>query len=198
MPGVKGHVWLPAEKEGLWRTTDGGKTFTQIDSTIVQWADVIGFGKAAPGSDYPAIYITGKVSGKTGVFMSKDQGASWIRINDDRHQYGSINYAITGDMRKYGIVFVGTNGRGVVYGDISLPNSTRLVQMISLPQRIFREGTIVYAFGKDNLSLFDLKGTLLFTGHSNGTKAHIDLSKCAKGTYIARFGREIMRTVIQK
>ena len=42
-----------------------------------------------------------------------------MRINDDQHQYGSINYAITGDLRVYGRVFVATNGRGIVYGEPS-------------------------------------------------------------------------------
>jgi hypothetical protein len=45
-------------------------------------------------------------------------GASWTRINDDTHQYGALG-AITGDPRVYGRVYVGTEGRGIVYGDIA-------------------------------------------------------------------------------
>ena len=58
-------------------------------------------------------------AGVYGVYRSDDKAESFIRINDDEHQYASINYAITGDLRKYGRVFFGTNGRGVIYGDIS-------------------------------------------------------------------------------
>lgn len=119
VPGNEGHVWIPLGKGGLWLTENGGTAFVQIAKGVVEQADVVGFGMAAAGKTYPAIYITGKVAGKTGVYQSTDKGASWVRVNNDAHQYGSINYAITGDMRRYGVVFVGTNGRGVVYGDTS-------------------------------------------------------------------------------
>lgn len=119
VPGNEGHVWIPCGSKGLWLTEDGGTSFSQIAATSVERADIVGFGMAAKGKSYPAIYITGKVSGALGVFQSVDKGQTWVRLNDDEHQYGSINYAITGDMRRYGVVFVGTNGRGVVYGDTS-------------------------------------------------------------------------------
>ena len=76
----------------------------------------IGFGKAAPGEDYPAIYLVGAVDGVYGFFRSDDEAASWVRINDDEHQFGTV-YCITGDPRLYGRVYVGTGGRGTVYGD---------------------------------------------------------------------------------
>lgn len=44
--------------------------------------------------------------------------ATWIRINDDKNQFGSANTTITGDQRVYGRVYVGTNGLGIVVGDI--------------------------------------------------------------------------------
>jgi hypothetical protein len=196
-PGFSGHIWIPAGKRGLWHTDDGGKTFRQIDSTVVQSADIIGFGKAAPGETYPAIYITGKVSGKTGVSISKDKGVTWIRINDDAHQYGSISYAITGDMRKYGIVFVGTNGRGVVYGDISGVNSMTYRRNVVSIKRILLTGNIVSATGNENLNIFDLKGTLLRTGRSDGKYANVDLSGLAKGLYIAHCGSDV-KTIMKR
>lgn len=61
--------------------------------------------------------MTGSVGGVSGVFRSDDEGATWVRINDDRHQYGSINQTITGDPRIYGRVYLGTNGRGILYAD---------------------------------------------------------------------------------
>lgn len=66
-----------------------------------------------------AIYITGKVDGVLGFFRSDDAGATWIRINDDQHGYGAVDSAITGDPRVYGRVYIGTNGRGIIYGDIA-------------------------------------------------------------------------------
>ncbi|ORY73564.1 Oligoxyloglucan reducing end-specific cellobiohydrolase [Neocallimastix californiae] len=112
----EGDVWLAANKGGLFHTEDGGKTFTQINGITI--ANTIGFGKAADGSDYPALYITGKIGDVNGIFRSDDKGQNWVRINDDKNQYGTINFCITGDPRIYGRVYVCTNGFGIVYGDI--------------------------------------------------------------------------------
>jgi xyloglucan-specific exo-beta-1,4-glucanase len=116
--GNEGDVWLAAHENGLWHSTDGGNTFTKVDSAPV--VNVVGFGKAADGKTYPAIYMTGKVDGVAGFFRSDDEGSTWVRINDDQHQYGATDSAITGDPRIYGRVYIGTNGRGIVYGDISI------------------------------------------------------------------------------
>ncbi len=75
-----------------------------------------GFGKAAPHRPYPAMYLAGTLAGQAGIFRSIDEGQSWVRINDDQHQWGLI-LQITGDPRLYGRVYVGTHGRGTLYGD---------------------------------------------------------------------------------
>ena len=77
-------------------------------------------GAPAPGTDYPALYLVGVVNGVRGFFRSDDRARSWVRINDDRHQYGLVLH-ITGDPKKYGRVYVGTHGRGVLYGDPAEP-----------------------------------------------------------------------------
>ncbi len=119
VPGAKGDVWLAGgtatTSYGLWHSTDGGATFGK--QAGVDQADNIGFGKAAPGRTYPAMYTSAKIGGVRGLFRSDDAGASWVRINDDAHQWGWTGGAITGDPRIYGRVYVGTNGRGIVYGD---------------------------------------------------------------------------------
>ena len=81
-------------------------------------AQRLGFGKAAPGHAYPALYVTGQTrSGASGVFRSDDTGQTWVRINDDAHQYGYSGQEVTGDPRIYGRVYMGTNGRGIFYAD---------------------------------------------------------------------------------
>ena len=104
----------------LWRSVDGGATFTRLGN--VEVADAIGFGKAAPRRGYPAIYALAQVDGIQGVFRSDDAGSSWVRINDDQHQFATAGATITGDPRVYGRVYIGTNGRGIIQGDSHGPN----------------------------------------------------------------------------
>ncbi|GAB7191149.1 xyloglucanase [Kineococcus sp. NUM-3379] len=119
VPGLRGHVWLAGGEEGgtygLWRSTDTGATFTRVAG--VEEADAVGFGRAAPGADHPAVYVSAQVRGVRGIFRSDDAGRSWVRVNDDEHQWGWTGAAITGDPRVYGRVYVATNGRGILRGD---------------------------------------------------------------------------------
>ncbi|MBT2539808.1 RICIN domain-containing protein [Streptomyces sp. ISL-44] len=119
VPGIAGDLWIAGSAKGLLHSTDGGRTFTTL--TTVKSASALGFGKAAPGADYQALYLIGTVKDVTGVFRSTDKGAAWLRVNDDAHQWGSIGGVgvITGDPDTYGRVYVGTNGRGLQYGDPS-------------------------------------------------------------------------------
>nr|WP_127532863.1 X2-like carbohydrate binding domain-containing protein [Paenibacillus kobensis] len=119
--GIEGDLWVAGGSDttvyGLWHSTNGGASVTKLSN--VQEADVIGFGKAAPGQTYPALYTFAKIDNVRGIFRSDDAGANWVRINDDQHQYGMTNSAITGDPRIYGRVYLGTNGRGILYADPS-------------------------------------------------------------------------------
>ncbi|GAA2381168.1 xyloglucanase [Streptomyces carpaticus] len=112
VPGRTGDIWLAGG--GLWRSTDGGASFSRIGSLD---ADNIGFGAPAPGASYQALYSSGVVNGVRGIYRSTDTGATWTRINDDQHQWAWTGDAITGDPRVYGRVYLSTNGRGVIYGD---------------------------------------------------------------------------------
>ena len=121
MPGHAGDVWLaggsPTGVTGLWHSTNAGASFTKVSA--VSAAINVGFGKAAPGQSSMAVYAVATIGGVSGVFRSDDAGATWIQINDAQHQYGNAGAAITGDPRIYGRVYLGTNGRGIIYGDIS-------------------------------------------------------------------------------
>ncbi|MGW5671893.1 WD40/YVTN/BNR-like repeat-containing protein, partial [Micromonospora sp. NPDC003776] len=114
LPGAEGDIWL-AGAGGLWHSTDSGASFAPV--TGVSASVNVGFGKAAPGRTYPALFLMGTVDGKAGVYRSDDTGASWVRINDDQHQYGNAGEALTGDPRVYGRVYLGTNGRGILVAD---------------------------------------------------------------------------------
>jgi hypothetical protein len=114
-PDREGDIWL-ALFDGLYHINADGKTFSRTSG--VDELCAFGFGKAAPDSDYPALYLVGVVGGKRGIYRSDDCGKNFVLINDTAHQWASI-LLITGDMRKYGRVYVGTHGRGAIYGDIS-------------------------------------------------------------------------------
>ncbi|MDG9705479.1 twin-arginine translocation signal domain-containing protein [Streptomyces sp. DH37] len=116
-PGRTGHLWLSAKENGLFRSYDGGRTFTR-DANLAA-SHTLGFGKAAPGARHPAVYHVARLadSALTAVHRSDDGGRTWIRINDDAHQWGWTGQTITGDPRRHGRVYLGTNGRGVQYGD---------------------------------------------------------------------------------
>jgi hypothetical protein len=112
-PGREGDLWVAAF-DGLYHSANSGAHFSKLDH--VQQIHAFGFGRAAPRAAYPAIYVVGSIDGLRGIFRSTDAARSWVRINDDQHQWGLI-LQITGDPKQYGRVYVGTHGRGTVYGD---------------------------------------------------------------------------------
>ncbi|MFJ8786833.1 WD40/YVTN/BNR-like repeat-containing protein [Streptomyces sp. NPDC102476] len=114
-PGRSGDLWLSTKTNGLYRSTDGGATFTKL--TNCRASHTLAFGKAAKGAGYPAIYQVGATEAITGVYRSDDGAKSWVRVNDDRHQWGWIGATIAADPRLYGRVYIATNGRGIQYGE---------------------------------------------------------------------------------
>jgi hypothetical protein len=118
--GREGDLWAVGLRNML-HSADGGKTFTQITNapTVASAGRDFGLGKAADGKDYPAIYVAGVYNNVTGIFRSDDLGTNWVRINDDDHRYGNNPTELCGDPRIYGRVYFGTNGRGILYGDIA-------------------------------------------------------------------------------
>jgi photosystem II stability/assembly factor-like uncharacterized protein len=112
-PGRERDLWLAAF-DGLHHSAGAKHEFARIDG--VEQIHGFGFGKAAPGGKHPALYLIGTVQGQRGFFRSTDAGTTWVRINDDAHQWGLVLH-ITGDPKKFGRVYVGTHGRGTFYGD---------------------------------------------------------------------------------
>jgi hypothetical protein len=115
--GYEGNILLPRGINGLSRSTNSGATFTTV--TSVQQASFVAVGKAATGQSYPSVFISGQVTNVMGIFRSDDQGASWVRINDNQHQFGLASiHTFCADPRVFGRVYFGTEGLGIVYGDI--------------------------------------------------------------------------------
>ncbi len=105
-------LWL-ALSSGLMHSRDAGAPFKMVKKVDAAWAVAFGAPKVKDG--YPAVYLFGKVNGQSGLWRSDDEGGDWVRVNDDRHQYGDL-VAMTGDPLEYGTVYIAPQGRGVIVG----------------------------------------------------------------------------------
>ena len=113
-PNEEGVVWIPLDK-GIAKCNLKTNEMTTLSPD--QYIEQIAFGKAAPGNSTPTAYCIGKINGVEGIFRSLDGCASWQRINDAKTGFGTME-RIEGDPRIFGRVYIGTNGRGILYGDI--------------------------------------------------------------------------------
>lgn len=182
-PGFQDHLWVTGYAwDGinggfLARSTDGGLTFEDVDTTSsngkytqrIQHAEAIGFGKAAPGTSYPAIYIFGTIGGVRGIYQSIDEAKSWTRIDDAQHQYGSLSNGnfVRGDANTFGVVYRSTAGRGIA---VRIPENwvnagkySVFVNKENLPVTFINNTLLINQIGRDpyNVMLFKLDGSLL-------------------------------------
>jgi hypothetical protein len=120
--GRPGDIWLAGRTEGLWHSTNSGSSWTKLSN--VAEAFTVGFGKAAPGQSYPAVYIGGRIGSTFGIYRSDDGGANWMWMTDDSaRQYGALTVAITADRNIYGRCYSTTGFGGVIYSTIPSANA---------------------------------------------------------------------------
>lgn len=106
---------------GLNVSTDHGSTFTRIDT--VKLCDAVGVGIGKTESDPYVIYIWGVPVTEEGtdrnLWMSEDEGKTWVRVNDDQHMFGGPGNGdfVIGDMNVYGRCYMSTVGLGLAYCD---------------------------------------------------------------------------------
>ena len=115
VPGKPGVLWLAAGGGGLWRSTDSGATFHFLPA--VKQTLLLAVGKPAPGTHIPALYVYGALAdGHKGILRSVTNGTSWEEIGDPDVPVGDDPNAIAASWDTFGLVFLGTNGRGIYYG----------------------------------------------------------------------------------
>ena len=116
VPDREGDIWVAGPK-GLFRSKDSGRSFTPISGPSSCRA--VGFGKAAEGSSFPAVYIWGTIGDVEGLYRSDDEAKTWVRINDAEHEFGGPGNAqlVTGDPDHFGKVYMTTSGLGVICGE---------------------------------------------------------------------------------
>jgi photosystem II stability/assembly factor-like uncharacterized protein len=113
-PGIAGELWLATGEGGLHVSTNSGSTFTKI--ATVQRASLLALGKAGQGYTHPTLFVLGKVNNVDGVFRSVDRGATWLRIDVPSTALGTEPGVMEASLNEFGLVFVGTQGRGIYYG----------------------------------------------------------------------------------
>ena len=125
VPGQAGHLFFVIGTTGLQaphpydapmkRSHDGGRSWHDVKQTQEIWA--IGFGKAAKGKTYPAIYIAGYANGdrEPAIYRSIDDAETWQKLTS--YPAGNIDAirAISGDMNIYGRIYYGYSGSGAGY-----------------------------------------------------------------------------------
>ena len=118
-PGIEGMLYVPGGAGGLLVSEDHGESFSAVPG--LRSCDAVGLGKPKKDGDPYVIYVSGtlKDSDVKGFYMSEDNGASWVRVNDDIHQFGGIGNGefISGDMNVYGRCYIATVGLGIAYCD---------------------------------------------------------------------------------
>lgn len=133
-PGRVGEFWVPcntgASADGWTRKliqvkinpSTGAVSLGRVvdKATGVNSCTILGLGRAAPGKSHPSLFLWGNVNNVVGLYRSDDTGSTWVRVNDDRHQFGGPGNGqfLVGDPNVYGRVYMGTFGRGVVYADL--------------------------------------------------------------------------------
>jgi hypothetical protein len=120
VPGHAGHLFFTsgvAEGADTWlrRSRDGGSSWNIVPG--VDHVDDVGFGKPAPDSPYPTIFISGRVLGQYGIWRSTDDASTWKRVGT--FPVGSLDQVtvIAADQDRFGRVYLGYKGSGWIYGE---------------------------------------------------------------------------------
>ncbi len=220
VPGKEGHLWVAKDQNQIWNTDgyshnglayteDGGKTWNNCE--IVGTATAVGIGKAKEGADYETIYIWGNTQeyageqqwgGKlytysdVGIYRSTDKCKTFERINDNMHQFGGPGNGafVYGDMNTYGVVYMSTVGRGLIYGapeGIVPQNIKNIARPASASAKMQLAGRnlFVVAPAGARLQMLDSKGREIRTTAVSGT-ATVSLQSLANGVYFAKLVSE--------
>ncbi len=113
---------------GIFRSTNYGATFSQVGAGSLTNTQQIAFGLGS-GSVWN-IYAFGHGGSGARLYGSGDNGATWTDIQGAQQGFGAISAnRVAGSGNVAGLVYVGTNGRGVFHakGVLGGGSSTTLV-----------------------------------------------------------------------
>lgn len=119
-PDQAGEIWVSTDA-GIFHSTDFGQTFSPLSSSPSN-AHAVSVGKG-DGTAWN-LYVFGNGSAGKKLYGSADGGATWLDIQGS-YSFGAIDgAALVGSANEANVVYVGTNGRGVMYSSCPISNST--------------------------------------------------------------------------
>ncbi|MBN1377832.1 MAG: hypothetical protein JXA04_01200 [Gammaproteobacteria bacterium] len=113
-PYQAGELWFVSHA-GLFHSIDSGETFAKVETNIQ--VQLLSFGKPKTVGSKATLFAIGSRGGERAIWQSDDSGLHWIKLSDDEHRYGKRYRTLSGDLQHYGRVYVGTDGRGIVYAE---------------------------------------------------------------------------------
>jgi hypothetical protein len=109
----------------LYHSIDGGINWSALTSITEVYA--FGFGMKKVGTNFPALFVYGKINSIESIYVSYDLGGSFTDLGAKDIPEGIIGN-IEGDMKVNGRVYAATGCRGIWYGDV--PNAVVLAMQL--------------------------------------------------------------------
>jgi len=117
VPGYKGHLFLALANEGLFFSDNAGESWQKINGLEKVPLVAVGIGRSKKA--YPSVYALASTSTDSAFwyYRSDDRGGNWIKINDNNTRIGNNPQFMEADRQKFGKVYIGTNGSGIIVGE---------------------------------------------------------------------------------
>ncbi len=110
--------WNRANANGLWRSTNGGTSWSKISGVRYAICAALGAGRGQSGDASFTVYFYGLMNGDNnfGIFRSTNAGQSWERIS--YYPAGVVDRpsCMAASWDNYGTVYIGFGGTSLVWG----------------------------------------------------------------------------------
>ncbi len=117
VPGQQGHLFINHNSQGLYRSINGGNSWTKIST--VATAKAMSIGKEQTAGGYPTIFIAGTLNGQNlaYIYRSTDQGVTWSKISDESTLFLEAQMRhLVADRNEFGKIYASASGMGVWSG----------------------------------------------------------------------------------
>lgn len=100
----------------LYRSTSKGELFKEIGNFT--WIRDFSFGKEKDADSPATIFVWGTNNGVRGLHRSHDNGKTWEVLHSDKEAQQKLvtTFVICADRQTYGVIYVGSSGRGIKFG----------------------------------------------------------------------------------